>query len=121
MDKRIPAVIAVSVLLFGGGCASQRKFATEVSHVTVDGSPGFSPQTKSVVGRSGSLKITNTLDKEHGFSISELKIAKVVPPGESIVVELKELKPVDYSFFCQLHDVETKKGKHQRGVLRVAR
>ncbi|HVF12885.1 MAG TPA: cupredoxin domain-containing protein [Actinomycetota bacterium] len=120
MNKRIASALMLIPLLVAGGCASQRSFATEVSHVTVDGAPGFSPQAKSVVGRTGSLKVTNTLDKEHGFSISELKIAKLVPPGGSIVVELKELKPVDYQFFCQLHDADTKKGKHQRGVLRVA-
>lgn len=121
MNKRIPAVIAVGALIFGGGCASQRSFETEVSQAAVDGAPGFAPDTRLVVGRRGTLKVTNTLDNEHGFSISELKIEEVVPPGGSIVVQLKELKPVDYAFFCQLHDVETKKGKHQRGVLRVAR
>lgn len=121
MNKRIAFGLVLIPLLLAGGCASQRKFATEVSHVTVDGAPGFSPETKFVVGRRGSLKVTNTLDAEHGFSISELKIARVIPPGGSIVVELKELEPVDYSFFCHLHDVQTNKGAHQRGVLRVAR
>lgn len=43
-----------------------------------------------------------------------------IKPGETVRVQVYGVKPVDYQFFCWLHEVVTGKGKHRRGALRVA-
>jgi hypothetical protein len=113
--------VLVVLLLVLGACAPVRSFSKSIAVVQTDKGPGFNPATSFVLGLNGTLEVTNNLDKPHGFSISELKIEKVVDPGQTIEVKLHDLKPVDYEYFCQLHDVVTGQGKHQRGVLRVAR
>lgn len=121
MNRAATFLLIIRLPVLGAACGNPRGFEAEISHATVDGAPGFEPAARLVVGRKGTVLVTNTLDREHGFSISELDVSEVVPPGQTIVVQLNGLKPVDYSFFCQLHDVQTNKGQHQRGVLRVAR
>lgn len=111
----------VVLMLLLSSCAPVRTFSKSIDVAQTDKGPGFDPATSFVLGLNGTLKVTNTLDKPHGFSISELKIEKTVQPGETLTIKLHDLKPVDYEYFCQLHDIVTGKGKHQRGVLRVAR
>lgn len=122
----MPAVLRgrfllLTVLVAVSACAPQRSFVGEITQATGAAGPTFDPSMKIVYGLSGKITIRNPLDKPHGFSIEELRIEEVVPSGGSVTVALKGLQPVDYQYFCQLHDVVGGKGKHQRGVLRVAR
>ncbi|MCA1839651.1 MAG: cupredoxin domain-containing protein [Actinomycetota bacterium] len=114
------AMLLMTVLMLAA-CAPSRSFAAKISVVKGEKGPGFSPATTFVLGSHGSLKVTNTLDKPHGFSIDELNVKKIIEPGGTIEVKLAGVQPVDYQYYCQLHDVVTGKGKHQRGLLRVAR
>lgn len=114
------ATAAALALLLLGACASTRSFHGSLTQAKVGAAPGFVPAVLSVLGTRGTLTVTNSLDKPHGFAIDELKIMKVVEAGKSLTIRLPKLKSVDYEFYCQLHDVKTGKGKHQRGLLRVA-
>lgn len=63
------------------------------------------------------LRIFNEDSYAHGFAIEELGIDKYMPPLEEIVVELANIKPGRYEFFCS---VLCGKGHfEQRGVLIV--
>ena len=106
--------------LLTGACTPTRAFSTQVRIVAGPTSPGFDRETTMVLGNRGTIEVTNSLDKDHGFSIAELGVEKLIKPGETVRINVKDVKPVDYEYFCQLHDVKTAKGKHNRGTLRVA-
>lgn len=54
-------------------------------------------------GKTATLRLENTTEAEHGFSIDELGITEVVGPHQTKKVGLPTDKPGTYRFYCQLH------------------
>ncbi len=71
-------------------------------------------RTKPVV-----LKVVNSLNAEHGFSIDSMKVHEVLMPNEEktivVPVENIDLTVADHRVYCQLHP------KHVAAVFPVAR
>lgn len=112
-------ILGVLLLASLASCATRGSFEGEIAINRTDAGPGFDPAMLIAQGRTGTITVTNTLEAEHGFAIEGLDVEDVVPPGQSIEVTLEQVEPLDYEYYCQLHDLKTGKGGHRRGILRV--
>ncbi|MEW6325417.1 MAG: hypothetical protein AB1515_08545 [Nitrospirota bacterium] len=77
--------------------------------------------TIGLAGRKGeplTLRVSNPLAAEHGFSIDTMNIKEVIKPGEekTIIVPLENIDTTvsEHRVYCQLHP------KHVAATLRVA-
>jgi len=66
---------------------------------------GFSPDTITVDKRNRvHLKVGNTTDSLHGFSIEGYGVIEEVSPGNVLDVELTATQAGTYKVYCQLHE-----------------
>jgi len=94
---------ACAVLL--AGCSGNHKTEDfRINAASVNGQSGFSVGTITVTqGDKVNLRVGNTTDKAHGFSIDEFGIHKVVQPGKSETVSFTPNKTGQFRVYCQLH------------------
>lgn len=92
------------VLALATACGGTTRHKT-IAAASVSGRPGFEPNTITVdKGDKLSLRVSNNLDKPHGFSIEGYpKVKKVVEPGKPITVKLTASRSGTFRIFCQLH------------------
>lgn len=106
MQRYVLAVVAVF------GVVSIVGFLTTRETVSAEDAAGavvldmvdfeFEPQMASVPS-GGKLLIKNSDPFVHDFKFDELGIKVVVGPGSETLVDLSELAPGEYDYFCSLH------------------
>ena len=101
-------VVAVAVAAIGvlaGACGANHQ--TEDFRVAItssNGVSGFSLGTITVTqGNDVNLRVDNTTDKQHGFSIDAFNIHKVVDPHQTVNVSFRPNQTGQFKVYCQLH------------------
>ena len=107
---RIAAGMAVLVMLLGalGGVAMA---ADPVETKLTIENNRFSPDEIKVKANTPFVIVVTNKDKTpEEFESKELKIEKVIPPGQTVKVRVRALKPGTYNFVGDYHQ-STAKGK----------
>jgi len=100
LSPALAAVLAVGLSACGGTQTVHRTVAA----ARVDEGAGFTPATITVDKRNRVvLRVGNTTDKTHGFSIEGYGIKKEVQPGEPIEVRFTATNAGTFKVYCQLH------------------
>lgn len=101
----IAIVLGACVGFAGPAGAGERSFT--VANVDYQGTKLLVPATLVVrAGDTVKIKVLNNIPGEpnqHGFSIPDFGIAKVVTRGEPVEVEFRADKPGIFPIHCQLH------------------
>ncbi|MEA2686912.1 MAG: cytochrome c oxidase subunit [Actinomycetota bacterium] len=101
LSALLAAVVAVGL----SGCGGTQTEHRTVNAARVDGGAGFVPLTITVDKRNRVvMKVSNTTDTVHGFSIEGYGIQKEVKPGEPIDVKFTATNAGTYKVYCQLHE-----------------
>src|SRR5438270_10713080 len=100
--------LAVPVALSVGACAKPTQHRT-IAAAAVNGKAGFSPDVVRVKkGDKVSIRVGNTTDKTHGFTIANYGIQRTVDAGKPITVQFAATQPGRYEIYCQLHPAHQK-------------
>ena len=109
----VVAAIAVPVVLFAGACSKPTEHR-KIAAATVNGKAGFAPDVIRVTkGDKVSLRVSNTTDRTHGFTIANYGVQRTVDAGKPITVQFAATQPGRYEIYCQLHPA------HQKAALVV--
>ena len=94
------AVVALALVACGGS-----ETATYgVNATLVNGKPGFSVGTITVTkGDKVQLRVDNDTDKDHGFSIDDFNIHRIVKPHTPQEFSFNANKVGQFRIYCQLH------------------
>ncbi|MBV8983713.1 MAG: cupredoxin domain-containing protein [Acidimicrobiia bacterium] len=105
--KRALAVAAAAVVgaIAIAGCGGNHKTETfRVNITSTSGVSGFSIGTITVTqGDKIDLRVDNTTEKAHGFSIDAFNIHRVVEPNTAQTVSFTPKKTGEFKVYCQLH------------------
>lgn len=87
------------------GCGGNHKTEDyRVAITSTNGVSGFSIGTITATeGDKVNLRVDNTTEKQHGFSIDAFNIHKVVDPHQSVNVSFEPNKTGQFKVYCQLH------------------
>ena len=106
---RFVAVSAVVVALLGAGGLVAAADLAEIP-LTIENNR-FSPEDLKVKANAPFFIVVTNKDKTpEEFESKDLKIEKVVPPGQTVKVRVRALKPGTYGFFGDYHQ-STAKGR----------
>ena len=114
--------IIVILALVVAGCASMGGYGQEDATFTAVEEGGSKVWkgggTVDLKGRDSiTLKVTNTLGADHGFSIDTMKVQEVIKPGEERTIAVPrgniDTSVAEHRVYCQLHP------KHVAASLRV--
>jgi hypothetical protein len=118
-------LIVVLVLAVAGGiawAADMAKADATFTAVEKDGSKVWDGGgTVDLKGRTTplTLKVTNTLTAEHGFSIDTMKVKEVIKAGETKTISVPladiDMTAAEHRVYCQLHP------KHVAASLKVTK
>ena len=107
MSKKRPLIAAVVfVALLGAACGGDDGGAAS------DGGGGsvtltakdFKWDTSSLTASAGdSIEVVNEDDAEHNLTIEDADVDEDVEAGESVTVDLGDVEPGSYEFFCEYH------------------
>ena len=105
MKRALLFAVAVAV---GGvvlaGCGNHKTEDFRVAITSANGVSGFSIATITVTeGDKVNLRVDNTTEKAHGFSIDAFNIHRVVEPHQSQTVSFEPKKTGQFKVYCQLH------------------
>ena len=109
LRKRIHflTLVAFSILYLLYSQYSFAETTREFTVVNIETSQGVkiweSPSLTVQKGDKVKIKLINKLDQEHGYRITEFKVEKVVPGGQSETVEFTVDKAGIFLIDCQLH------------------
>lgn len=107
------SLVIVALALVMGACGSSTD-TREIAIATVGGTAGFQPDTITVSkGGTVVMTVTNSTDREHGFSIAGYPVQETVAPGATVEVRFPASRAGSFRIFCQLHDT------HQPATLSV--
>lgn len=97
-------MMVLSVASVRPASAESAKEFTAFTATVAEGANIWLPST-IVVKKGDQVKITlrNASKAEHGFSIDELGIKEVIPPGETREITLKPGEAGAVRYYCQLH------------------
>ena len=96
--------LGIGVLAVTAACGGTKTDHPEISAAIVAGKPGFSPTSIiTAKGHNLNLKVGNTTDKLHGFTIDGYDIVRTVEPNQRIDVNFKASRKGRFRVFCQLH------------------
>jgi plastocyanin len=103
------SIFSFMVTIFLAGLAApilaeSAKEATLLTAMVAEGANIWLPSTL-IVNKGDEVKLTlrNVAKAEHGFSIDELGIKEVIPPGETKVVTMTPKEKGVLRYYCQLH------------------
>jgi len=100
LSTSLAAVVAVGL----SACGGTQHVVRKIDAAKVGDGAGFAPATITVDKRNRVvLRVGNTTDKTHGFSIEGYGIKKEVQPGEPIEVRFTATNAGTYKVYCQLH------------------
>jgi nitrosocyanin len=98
-------VAAVACALALAGCGGNHK--TEDFRIAITSANGVSSFSLGTItateGDKVNLRVDNTTDKDHGFSIDAFNIHRVVAPHTSQTVSFSPNKRGEFKVYCQLH------------------
>jgi nitrosocyanin len=103
---RVALSTALAAIVGGGlsACGGTQTEHRTINAAAVTGGAGFTPPTITVDKRNRvDIKVGNTTDKTHGFSIEGYGVHQTVEPGKPIDVEFTATKAGTYKVYCQLH------------------
>ena len=101
---RWAARLGIGVLVVTAACGGSKTDHPEISAAVVAGKPGFSPMGLiAAKGHTLAVKVGNTTDKQHGFSIDGYDVVRTVDPNQTIEVTFKASRKGRFRVFCQLH------------------
>jgi nitrosocyanin len=105
-------LLAAGLLFAGCGVRTTHK---TIAAAHVDGGNGWKPSTPLRVreGDKVVIKVGNTTQETHGFSIDAFGVKQTVDPGKTINVKFTPTQKGTYVIYCQLHP------KHQKSALVV--
>jgi nitrosocyanin len=97
----------VAILLAGVASPISAQSVKEFTALTATVAEGANIWLPSAIvvknGDQVKLTLRNVSKAEHGFSIDELGIKEVIPPGETKEVTLKPAAAGALRYYCQLH------------------
>lgn len=99
------AVAVAATGVFMAGCGGNHKTEDfRINITSTNGVSGFNIGTITVTqGDNVNLHVTNTTEKQHGFSIDAFNIHRVVDPHKSQTINFQPNKTGQFSVYCQLH------------------
>jgi plastocyanin len=109
MTKRKYLVAAVGlVALLGVACGGDDDGGTASGDdgggsVTLTASDLAWDTSTVTVPAGGSIEVVNEDDTEHNFTVEEADIDEDVDEGSSTTVDLGDVEPGSYDFFCEYH------------------
>lgn len=107
------AALSVPVVLFSGACSKSTEHR-KIAAASVNGKAGFTPDViRATKGDKVSLRVGNTTDRTHGFTITNYGVQRTVDAGKTVVVQFAATQPGRYEIYCQLHPA------HQKAALVV--
>jgi len=62
----------------------------------------FDPESLSAAA-GDSIEYSNEDDAEHNFTVEDAGLDEDVEPGSSITIDLADVEPGTYDFFCEYH------------------
>jgi plastocyanin len=108
---RIAAMAVVVVMVLLGGFAGPVLAADPVETTLTIENNKFSPEELKVKANTPFVIVVTNKDKTpEEFESKELKIEKVIPPGQTVKVRVRALKPGTYNFVGDYHQ-STAKGR----------
>jgi nitrosocyanin len=104
VHRALAAAVAAVLVLALSGCGESKTVSQRVNATLVNGKPAFSVGTITVTeGDKVDLRVDNTTDKDHGFSIDEYNVHRVVQPQKPQTVKFTAKKTGQFRIYCQLH------------------
>ena len=120
MTKKLSVIMAVALAIAGcAGYMGGQQADAQFTAVEVGGSQVWQGGgTVDLKGRNSiTLKVTNTLGADHGFSIDTMKVQEVIKPGEERTITVPrgniDTSVAEHRVYCQLHP------KHVAASLKV--
>ena len=112
MTKRsLVAMLAAGVLLLGAACGGDDDGGSEATGDTDSGGGtvtltaadfAFEPSDLSAAA-GDTIEFTNEDDAEHNFTAEDAGIDEDVDPSGSTTIDLSDVEPGSYDFFCEYH------------------
>ena len=107
---RIAAVVAMLAMVLGGLTGAALAADPVETKLTIENNR-FSPEELKVRANTPFVIVVTNKDKTpEEFESKELKIEKVIPPGQTVKVRVRALKPGTYNFVGDYHQ-STAKGR----------
>ena len=106
MSRRIMVVAVTLVLLAVAGAAH----ALEEIPLIIENNRFAPDELKVKAGAPFVIVVTNKDKSPEEFESKELRIEKVVPPGKTLKINVRALKPGTYPFIGEYHQ-QTAKGR----------
>ena len=105
---RIAAVVAVIVAVLGGQSSVVLAADPVETKLTIENNR-FSPDELKVKANTPFVIVVTNKDKTpEELESKELKIEKVIPPGQTVKVRVRALKPGTYNFVGDYHQATAK-------------
>ncbi len=99
------AVLLAMVVAVGGGLSGPVLAADPVEQTLVIENIRFSPEEIRVKANTPFVLVVTNKDKApEELESKELKIEKVIPPGQTVKVRVRALKPGTYKFVGEYHE-----------------
>jgi nitrosocyanin len=101
----LSATLVLVVAAVMSACGGTETVQHSVDAARVSGAAGFVPPTITVDKRNRvTLKVGNTTDATHGFSIEGYGIRREIAPNSPVDVKFTATKAGTYKVYCQLHE-----------------
>ena len=99
------AAAAVVALALGTAACGHSSETVSINAVKTGDQPASFTPTSFTVDKSDDVtfKVGNQTTTAHGFSIEGYDVQEVVPPGQTVEVEITAGKGGTYKIYCQLH------------------
>jgi plastocyanin len=108
-DSRLPKLAAALALAVAAAVAGSFAIASAIGDNAAAGSTAlvmedfaFGPERVTAAGGRVSLHATNNDTAHHTFTLNELGVDVVVPPGQSRLITF-DARPGRYDFYCKPH------------------
>ena len=104
VQRRGTAVAAAAALALSFAACGTGTDRRAISAASVAGGAGFNPEDVLVDKEDTvHLRVGNTTDRTHGFSIEGYRIQREVKPNETLDVRFKASRGGTFKIYCQLH------------------
>jgi hypothetical protein len=101
--RRLATVVVVMLMLGATGAASWADDPPEIP-LTIEHNK-FSPAEVKVKANTPFVLVVTNKDKTpEEVESKELRLEKVVPPGQTVKIRVRALKPGTYKFFGEYHE-----------------
>jgi len=108
--RTVAMVLAMTILVLGGLVGGARAADPPEMKLTIENNR-FSPEEIKVKANTPFVIVVTNKDKTpEEVESKELKIEKVVPPGQTVKIRVRALKPGTYPFVGEFHE-KTAKGR----------